>query len=104
MALREMSASKLNKDHETRFELGDVKERLKGSSMYTFEGGIETLSRSMVEWLSKQANVTMLTETAVKSIKPETDGLRVSRGHDLASELVSQCLLSIEQVDCLCKP
>lgn len=78
--MKRMGASLLGAkvDPLSNYEVGGVEEKLKRASMYTFTGGIERLSSSVLDWLKLQPNVQILTDTTVERLEPRTDGIHVS--------------------------
>lgn len=65
---------------ESRFELGDIRDIMKGTSVFTFRRGIETISRALEHSLRNNPRVEIRTGESVRSIHTlgVTDSIAVS--------------------------
>lgn len=59
------------------FDIGNVAAKLKGAAMYTFKGGIETLSSALYKSLSEHPNVEIWQGVGAKQVIPREHGIEV---------------------------
>ena len=60
------------------YDLGSIESKMRGVSIFTFQGGMETLSRSIHAWLLTRPNVEIRLGVDVTSIKPVENGIEVN--------------------------
>lgn len=65
-------------DSNNDYDIGKVGTQLKGAAMYTFRGGIETLSNALYKSLSDTPNVEIWQGVGAKRLLPLSDGIEVN--------------------------
>lgn len=79
--VRGMLMSALYAKKETKelyeYQTGDVDDILKGIAMFTFKGGIQTLSNAIVNDLQARPNVNIHTGADVRTVTPRPGGITV---------------------------
>ena len=60
------------------YQIGHVNDQLKGAAMFTFNNGIETLSRALFNHLSECPNVHIWQANPINRLVPLQHGIHVS--------------------------
>ncbi|KAJ1304235.1 hypothetical protein OPQ81_005399 [Rhizoctonia solani] len=81
----------------SEYELGSMSEIMRGVSVYTFRGGMETIVQSLEKFLKKDPRVEIRTDGCIRAVRPSEHHnilLETSAGTKLVSNLVSTLPLS----------
>ncbi|KAF9506642.1 hypothetical protein BS47DRAFT_1305007 [Hydnum rufescens UP504] len=60
------------------YDLGSIESKMRGVSIFTFQGGMETLARSLYDWLLTRPNVEVRLGVDITSIEPVENGIKVN--------------------------